>query len=234
MIAPGAPANPTWILVDSDALIQILLTNSTGLLKKLKTDYSIQCVIAQAVETEMRRLTSKRLYSIKSIYEKTLNSSTIRVLTEDLISHEKGTAIGGSLFSQAEQLGRHLHNSIDRGEAYSHGAAMTLGVPVVTHDRSAINKLCGDGVRFTEPLLRLYDLISLGVQTKMLSHADCDKVRDELLNQNEWVMQCFRNCKYGEGVPFFFTRLVDSALPVIGSVRPIQSLDKRLFIKRTS
>jgi len=222
------------MLIDSDALIQILLTNSTGILKKLKNDYSIQCLIVQAVEAEVRRLTSKRFQHIKSIYDKTLNSSTVRVLTEGLISHEKGTAIGNSLFNQAEQMGRHLYLSIDRGEAYSHGAAMTLGVPVVSHDKNAINRLCGDGVRFTEPLLRMYDLIGLGVQTKMLTHADCDRVRDELVNQNEWVIQCFRNCKYVDGLPFFFSRLVDSELPVIGSATPSQSLDKRLLITRTS
>ena len=136
MSAPGLPpANPGWILLDSDALIQILLTNSTGILKKLKTDYSIQSLIVQAVEAEVLRLTSGRLKQIRSIFDKTINSSTVRVLTEDLLAHDKGTAIGGSLFNQAEQLGRHLHLSIDRGEAYSHGAAMTLGIPVVTHDR---------------------------------------------------------------------------------------------------
>jgi hypothetical protein len=40
---------------------------------------------------------------------------------------------------------RRLHLSIDRGEAFSHGAAMTLGVPFVTHDKEAINKLGGEG-----------------------------------------------------------------------------------------
>ncbi|HEX4485253.1 MAG TPA: hypothetical protein VH088_03245 [Terriglobales bacterium] len=233
MTIPGVPVNPHWIIIDSDALIQILLTNSTAILKKLKTDYSIQCLIVQAVETELLRITSKRLHSIKSLFDKTLNSSTIRILTEELISHEKGSAIGASLFNQAEQLGRHLHRSIDRGEAFSHGAAMTLGVPVVTHDREAINKLCGDGVRFTEPLLRMYDLVGLGIQTKMLDYADCDKIRDTLLDNNEWVMQCFRNCKYVEGLPLFYARFVDASLPLIGAANAIQSLDKRLYITRT-
>jgi hypothetical protein len=222
------------VLIDSDALIQILLTNSTGLLRKLKTDYSIQSLIVQAVEAEVLRLTSGRLRHIRARFDKTINSSTVRVLTEDFLAHDKGRAIGGSLFNQAEQLGRRLHLSIDRGEAYSHGAAMTLGVPVVTHDRQAINKLGMDGVQFTEPLLRLYDLIGFGVQTGSLNHADCDKVRDTLLNENEWVMPCFRSCKYGEGLPFFFARLVDPAFPLIGAARPAQSLDKRLYISRAS
>jgi len=67
-----------------------------------------------------------------------------------------------------------------------------------------------------------------------LNYADCDKVRDTFLNENEWVMQCFRNCKFSEGLPFFFLRLVDSAFPLIGAARPAQPLDKRLFISRAS
>jgi hypothetical protein len=111
---------------------------------------------------------------------------------------------------------------------------MTLGVPVVSHDRKAINTLGRDGIQFTEPLLRMYDLLGFGVQTKSLVHADCDKVRDTLLNHNEFVMQCFERCKFFDGLPFFFPRLADAAFPLIGAPTPVQSLDKRLFISRTT
>ena len=55
-----------------------------------------------------------------------------------------------------------------------------------------------------------------------------------MLNENERVMDCFANRKYGGGLPFFFPRLVDSAFPFIGAAKPMRSLDKRLFITRTS
>lgn len=163
------------MLLDSDAFIQILLTGSTGILKKLKAEYSVQSLVVEAVEAEVYRLASGRLSHIRPALDRTINSGTVRVLTENLLAHEKGTAIGTSLFNQADQLGWRLHLSIDRGEAYSHGAAMTLGVPVVTHDREAVNRLGLDGVRFTEPVLRLYDLIGFGVQIGLLNHPDCDK-----------------------------------------------------------
>jgi hypothetical protein len=227
---PVTPANPSWLIMDTDVLIQVLLTKSTGLLRKLKNEYSVQPLIVEAVEAEMFRHTRRRFSNIKALYDKTLNSGTIRVLTEELLRHENGSAIGSSLFRQAERLGQDLHNAIDRGEAFSHAAAITLGVPVMTHDRNAINKLGGNGVKFSEPLLRIYDLIAFGVQTGALTYDDCDGVRDALLDNNEWVMQCFRNCKYSSGLPLFFPRLVDGALPFIGSKDPIHSLDARLAI----
>ena len=128
------------------------------------------------------------------------------------------------------QRGRHLHTFIDRGEAYCHGAGMTLGVPVLTHDIQAINRLGGQGILYTEPLLRFHDLLGFGVQTRALSHDDCNHARDILRQNNEWIMQCFKGVPYSSALPFFFLRLVDGSYPIIGETFSSKPLDKRLSI----
>ena len=233
---PGKPSNPDWIITDSDALLQILLTDQASLIRKLKNEYGIQFVIVEAVEAEVLKLTGDKFKfkDLRGAFDKTISTGIIKVLNEAYLVGTKG-ASGSSLFAQAEQLGSRLYNYVHRGEAYSHAAAITLGIPILTHDVTAIYKLRDVGVPVPRLTFRVFDILAFGHQTGVLSHAECDRARDTLIEREEFVVECFAKASFAKGLPVFYPRLLDQAHPAIGCPTPVHKLlDERIWINKTA
>ena len=52
----SASANPRLIVIDSSVLVQVIATDQIGVLRLLRSNYGVQPVIVQAVESEVSYL----------------------------------------------------------------------------------------------------------------------------------------------------------------------------------
>ena len=199
---PGQPANPELLIVDSDALIQLLLTNQMPLLKRLRFEYGVTPVIVEAVETEVLGLTRNRFSDLRKRFEKALNSGVLSILDASF-QRQNNPAVTASLLSQANRLGAHFYTHVDRGEAYSHAAAVTFGVPILTHDMKAIGSLRENQIEMSRTKLRVFDLLVFGLQIDALTVSDCEDARSTLLDKEEFVTACFQKCSFSQGAAVF-------------------------------
>lgn len=225
-------ANPSLLLWDSDALIQILLTNAVAPLKTLKSDYGIQSVVVPEVEVEV--LSSKRFCQVASTLKKATGNRLIEVLDEPtyfslLGSNEalRADAVGTS-YSDIQLRGRDYNRRVDTGEAYTFGAALTLHQPAVSHDWNAMKTLMRTKVPVPFCVLRAWDLIVFAHQIGLMSEKDCDRFRKILVQAEEHIPRDQQGKSFRDGLKVFQPRLIDSTQEIVG-VRPQQGGSSRFF-----
>lgn len=231
---PGLPANPIAIVCDTSSLVQIFAADMAKILHSLNTEYSVQPVVVEAVEAELRMVLERRHPDRIAPFEKAIRKCTIKVLSEDLLCEQLGNTTGVRQYERINKLGEAYYVHVQRGEAYTHAAADILGLPPLSNDFSAVNNLLGRGIRLTLPVLRSFDVFGFGLQTEAISAADCEAVRKELQRRREGVPQCFENCSFRDGCMRFFFRLVDSKLPLIGSPDKTDRFDDRVYLLRNA
>ncbi len=230
---PAQPTNPALIVGDSSALLQLILAEEMQTLRAIKADYGVQCVMTEAVSSELRRKLQNKYPEKAAVLKKAVANSTVVVLSEVVLS-VAGYRSAPALIDQIEQLGREFAVRIDRGEAYTHAASNVLAVPALSQDLEAIWKLISAGIHVERPVLRAFDVVIFGLQIGVLTEADCKQVRKELLRNEQGILQCFRNCAVMDGLPSFYQRLCDADLTPLGSPTPVEKLDQRLWIRRSS
>ena len=162
---------------------------------------------------------------------KALGNGTIRELDAAALK-EHFERIGGDTNAKTlatategaiESLGTSLQTWIDYGEAYSHAAALTLGCPVLSHDKKALDALLNAGQAVPSCVLRYFDLLAFAYQVGSLDEKACDGVRSVLNGEHEFIPYQFKNASFLNGLPSFVARLHDGSKPHVGgtpSVKP--------------
>jgi hypothetical protein len=212
--------NPALLFWDSDALLQILLTNTISPLKTLKSNYGIQSVVVPEVEAEI--LSSRRFAHLSPSFKKTVSTSVIEVLHPQaylrLLSDNKvlqSDAVGTS-YADIQSLGARYNQRVDTGEAYTFAAAITLRQPAVSHDMSAMKTLMSASLPLPFSVLRSYDVIVFAHQVGLMSEKECDRFKKTLVQDREFVPREQSAASFRNGLSLFEPRLVDSSKPTVG------------------
>jgi hypothetical protein len=211
--------NPGVLLCDADALIQLFLatkqTRSLIPLRSLRDDYGIQPAIVAEVEVE---LLSNRKYGAKVMQElrRALGNGTLEILDVGAMSKYVSSSVAKGVFGVYQTLGQQYAKVADLGEAYTLAAAVTLDVPALSNDITALRALDRHNHAVPSPVLRSFDLLALSLQTGTLAEKDCDDARKELRGRGEHVPAPFQNASFGDGMKWFCPRILDDEKPGIG------------------
>lgn len=224
----GRPVRPPFLICDSDATIQLLLTREVRPLTLLRQQFGIQAVVVPEVYVELQ---SNRKYGPRVSHQlrKAIGNGTFTELNQQRLETHFTQNAGGAANPKAlaagavtaiSTLGSTLQTWVDYGEAYSHAAGLTMNSPVLSHDLTALLALENAGQPIPSCVLRLFDLLVFARQANVLSDADCDSVRSTLLQEREYIPKEFRNCSFAAGLSSFVGRLQDSTKPRLGAPPP--------------
>lgn len=203
--------NPDCLLWDSDALIQVFLLKAHSLLDQLKATFRVASAIAPEVEQEILQHQKFGTQFVPAL-QKALRTGSLLVLDPAQLH----TLFPGRFASaQVAQLtglaisntGRGYASLVDYGEAYSHASAVILGLPLVSHDGSALQTLILAGRAVASPTLRLMDLVTLLLAQGLVSAGQCNNWCKELRDLEEYLPPAFRSCSFAAGLPTFDRRL---------------------------
>ena len=115
-----------------------------------------------------------------------------------------------------QSLGAQYEGRIHRGEAYSFAAAVTLEMPALSNDFSAIKTLEANMLTLPTPVLRSFDLLAFCFQNGLLELKACEAMRNELLKVGEGLPAAFKHASFEDGLRRFASRLRDGA-PVLAA-----------------
>jgi hypothetical protein len=230
-------SNPSHLPIDSDVLIQLLVAGNLQPLQQLKKVYGIQATIVVEVENELRT-NKKHKKHIQPNFDKAIAAGTIQVFDQNALQTFLSkhslllNNIGSTAWSTIQSTGNSYNLLVGIGEAYTHAAAVVLGVPSASHDKNALNVLENKGLTIPSPVLRTFDLIALCFQAGLLTEQECDGIRKTLLAVGEWLPQEFQNCSFEDGINNYSCRLSDCSRPSVGVCpTPKHSYEKRLLIR---
>ncbi len=198
--------NPALLLCDSDTLVQFFLANEIRPFKQLKDSYGIQSAIVQEVDLELRWLGKHKDRFVPQL-DKALKSSVLRVLDPAYFQSLLSTASVGASWAGFQSLGAQYEGYVGPGEAYTFAAAVTLSLPALSNDFSAIKTLEANLLTLPTPVLRGFDLLAFCYQSGCLDLKACDGVRSELLKSGEGMPKAFMNASFQDGLKNFLPRL---------------------------
>jgi len=234
--AQAVPPNPQLVILDTDVLVQLLLANEFRPLRELKRCYNVQPSIVEAVEMETRspgRSLKKHLSMLEPRLQKALGNGTLLLLDGRSLPSIVGAG-AHAIETQISITGTRYHRVSDYGEAYSHVTAAILGLPLMSHDFTAIRALHRAREPITPYILRAFDLYTFSHQCGVLTVKDCDNVRQLLHGHREWLPDAFLKRSFTDGLGMFYPRLLDRSLRAIGSSVPIDADDNRLLVSSHS
>lgn len=231
-------SNPSHLPIDSDVLIQLLVAGNLKPLQQLKKVYGIQVTIVVEVENELRTNKKHKKY-IQPNFDKAIAAGTIEVFDQNalqtFLSSKQShllNKIAPTAWSTIQSTGTSYNLFVGIGEAYTHAAAVVLGVPSASHDKNALNVLENKGLEIPSPVLRTFDLVALCYQAGLLTEQECDEIRKALLAVGEWLPQEFQNHSFEDGINSYSCRLYDCSRPSVGVCPPPKHLyEKRLLIR---
>lgn len=220
-------ANPPLLLCDSDALTQLFLANEVRPLKYLKESYGIQPAITQEVELEMRWL---RRYKDRFVLQldKALKSTTLVILDGTLFQAQLSAAPVGASWTTFQSLGAQYEGHIHRGEAYTFAGAVTLNIPALSNDFSAIKTLEANLLTLPTPVLRCFDLLAFCYNDGHLILKACEEFRSNLLKNGEGLPKAFTHASFEDGLKNFSPRLCSGA----GSSSSANTYSTPLYISK--
>ncbi len=198
--------NPALLLCDSDALVQFFLANEVRPFRQLKDGFGVQSAIVQEVDLELRWLGKHKDRFVPQL-DKALKSGVLRVLDPSYFQSLLSTAPVGASWVGFQSLGAQYEGYIGRGEAYTFAAAVTLSVPALSNDFSAIKTLENNLLALPTPVLRVFDLLAFCYECGGLELKACDGVRDNLLKCGEGMPKAFMNASFQDGLNNFSPRL---------------------------
>ncbi len=205
--------NPPILPFDSDVLIQFFLARELRPLSVLQRSYGIQPVIVTEVDLELRRVGKYKARFARFVpdLDKALRNQLLRILDETLFQSLLSNAPTGASWAAFQSLGSEYYKHVQRGEAYTHAAAITLGLPAVSNDYDAIQTLEAQVLALPTPVLRGFDLLAFCHGTGAMTLRECDDVRQELRRHNEGIPKAFMNASFEDGMKSFTCRLLDGA-----------------------
>jgi len=101
--------------------------------------------------------------------------------TQGLLS-ERGVQGGAveaelaTLFERCIDYNQH----VDEGEAYTHAVATSLALPVMSHDRKALDLLMALGKAVGSPTLRFFDILTFALHCDWIEETKFEKTRKYL------------------------------------------------------
>ena len=101
--------------------------------------------------------------------------------------------------------------------ALHRAAAVFLNQPAVSHDKDALEVLECNGLAVPSPVLRVFDLLILCYQTGVLDEAECNKFRQALLKEKEFLPGAFKHHSFVDGLHAFCPRLLDASKAPVGA-----------------
>jgi hypothetical protein len=181
----------------------------------LKEDYGIQPAIVVEVEIELMH---SRRFGAQFVPElrKAVGNGTIEILNATSFPKFVPPQLAKGVFGNSQALGLEYNKYADRGEAYTLATAVTLAVPALSNDKTALDALDFNGMELPSPVLRAFDLFSFCYQTGTLDDKHCDAVRKTLMQKREHVPRSFQNASFTEGLKNFCPRMFDAAKPLVG------------------
>jgi hypothetical protein len=213
-------ARPAALLCDTDALIQLLLIGEIRPLRLLRNAYSCQPLIVPEVELELR---SNRKFGrrIAPELKKALSHNLLEIIDKPVLERCYGSSnsamVATAALGKIASLGRTYEQHADRGEAYTHAAALTLSAPVMSNDLTALRALTAANLAVPATVLRTFDLIALCRQVNEMSDGECEDFRRSLLSEREHVPKCFMHHSFANGLAGFYPRLIDGGATAIGA-----------------
>jgi hypothetical protein len=203
---------PSLLLYDTDCLLQLFITNQVRLLRWLKSHYRLGAAIVPEVEAEAS-WNARYRDRFESDVRKAISTGTISVFDysrpelqlQDILATPQAEVTMRAIIN----TGREYALRVGRGEAYSHAVCVHLGLPLLSHDISAIKILLEHGQRTAVPTLRFFDLVALAYGTGKMSARDCDSVRQALDRAKEFLPRAFVRASFEDGLGKFDRRLLD-------------------------
>jgi len=202
--------NPPLLLCDSDALVQLFIANNLRPLQSLKSTYHIQPSIVLEVDIELRWMKKYKSRFVPQL-DKALKNGVLTKLDPSAFQSLLSTATPGMSWGNFQALGQRYELVVQRGEAYTHAAAVSLGLPAMSNDGKAVLTLTGQMMAVAAPVLRLFDLLVFSHDNGLLSTKECDDIRSELLNNGEGLPGPFQNASFVNGAKTFPCRLKSGA-----------------------
>jgi hypothetical protein len=198
--------NPPLLLCDSDALVQFFLIDDLRPLQALKAQFNIQPTITLEVDLELRWLAKRKNYFVPKL-DKALKHGTLVKLDPGTFQGYLGDAPAGTSWGSYQALGVRYYGFVQRGEAYTHAAAVSLGMPAMSNDGRAVRVLEGQMMSVAVPVFRFFDIIVFAHEFGVLTTKDCEDVRSELLKNGEGIPGPFLNASFVNGAKTFPCRL---------------------------
>jgi hypothetical protein len=203
------------LFCDTDCLVQIFVADCTGLLKWLRTKYRVTSVVVPEVHAELSwHLKFKDKFD--SDLRKALAAGVLTVFDysrsdQHLAEFFPIPAAASSASLAIARTGYDYALRVGPGEAYSHASCIYLGMPLLSHDKSAIDTLRVNNLKTAAPVLRLFDLLAFAYDNGELSTKDIKNVRQKLQNwgQTEYIPREFKTSSVESGLASFTRRLRD-------------------------
>jgi hypothetical protein len=212
--------NPPLLLCDSDALVQFFLADDLRPLQALKT-FNIQPTITLEVDVELRWLAKYRDAMVPKL-DKALKRGALVKLDQGMFQGYLGTAAAGTSWASYQALGARYYGFVQRGEAYTHAAAVSLAMPAMSNDGKAVRVLEAQMMAVPAPILRFFDIIKFCHTSSILSTKECEDIRSALLANGEGLPGPFQHASFADGEKNFPCRLVTGVAS--GSPYPRPSL----------
>lgn len=219
------------LFCDTDCLIQLFLVRQVGLLKWLRTRYDLRSIVVPEVENEVvwhRKFADK----FEPDFKKAVAACVIAVFDysqpEVQLSSMFAPPQAAAAARAIQGTGRGYALRVGNGEAYSHAAGVHLGMPLLSHDKSAIDTLLTGRLQTAAPVLRVFDLICLAYRQNQIAEKQCDVIRQTLRQAGEFLPAAFRNASFVNGLRSYDQRLFETT----DTPRPCQKFDDPLFLRR--
>jgi hypothetical protein len=223
--------NPALLLCDTDVLIQFFLANELRPLKELKRIFAVQpAVVVEVADIELR-WNGRYRGRFAAEADKAIKSGLLEYLDPAAFQGYLSSAPIGSSWAQFQTIGAEYARHVQRGEAYTFAAALSLGMPAISNDFRAIETLRVQGLALPCPVLRCFDLIAFSYQAGVLDMGPCEGFRDSLFRSSEHIPKIFAKTSFEKGLASFRSRLtlVD---PALGASFAPSSFDGVLPISR--
>ena len=198
--------NPPLLLCDSDALVQLFIANNLRPLQVLKNTFRIQPSIVLEVDVELRWMKKFKNRFVPQL-DKALRNGVLMKLDQAAFQSHLGTATPGTSWGNYQVLGQRYELVVQRGEAYTHAAAVSLGLPAMSNDGKAVVTLIGQMMNVAVPVLRLFDVLVCCHDHGVLDTKECEDIRSELLNEGQGIPGPFLNASFVKGAENFPCRL---------------------------
>jgi hypothetical protein len=198
--------NPALLLCDSDALVQFFIVDDLRPLQELARYFGIQPVVTIEVDMELRWLARHRDRFVSQL-DKALKHGTLLKLGQAEFQKHLSVATPGTSWATFQNLGAKYYGFVQRGEAYTHAAAVALTMPALSNDQKAVFVLKSQMCQTAVPTIRTFDLLVFAKQAGILSVKDCDDIRSELLKNGEGIPGPFLHASFEDGMKLFPCRL---------------------------
>ncbi len=185
--------NPEFLLCDTDALIQVLMSRQGILLTRLKSDFKVRAAAIPEIEMEIRNHRKFRDEFAKG-FKQYADSGTITRFDSSesknlLTSRNYASAQISPEVARIQSIGDENNRTVDLGEAYVHATAVVLHLPVLSHDFSALRMLADPKVGV--PTLRFFDLVVFGFGQGWIDNDDGERIVKVLKDREEWLPKPF-------------------------------------------